>query len=305
MTALFVIERWCDCNPACGISGPQEYYLNTWRRLGFGRTLAYHYDGRPVEESTRDLLAITNHFSPEIVFYTEVGGHPSAQLHDLWPQVAAKGIPIVAIWHDTVHTGFRQLSGIALNVLVDATFSVHGQNALCLWTPHDTSLFCPGHMDRDIDVLFPSSRNHKPLAQDWIAHVERSGISVNWVGGQRENRHCWYEYSTLFQRAKIVINFAQNTHGGFEQLKGRVTEATYCGCLLLEQMNRYTPQMFTPNEECVYFDSKQTLLEKLRYYLEHDNERTAIAKCGRERAIVQYSPRAWWRRVLEAAGKPI
>ena len=303
MNCLFIMEQWCDCNPACGVSGTHEYYLNTWRSLHLGRAFVVHYDNHPVDETIRNALAISKRNPIDLVVYTEVGGHPSAQVHALWPQFSARGIPVVAIWHDTVSIPSPDKDGVRLNVMVDTPqvkFPV--RNSMGSWTPHDTSLFFDGHWDRDIDVLFPSSRAHKPLAAEWVVHIERAGIPVYWTGGQREQRLGWYEYAGLFRRAKIVINFCQNSPGGFQQMKGRVTEAIYSGCLLLEQTNPYTEALLRSNVDCVYFGSPKELVEKIRFYLARDDERIKIAESGRGRAFVDYSPSAWWYRVFSKIG---
>ena len=42
-------------------------------------------------------------------------------------------------------------------------------------------------------------------------------------------------------------------------------------------------RLFKDGKEAVFFESNEELLTKTRYFLEHDEERTQIAKAGYER----------------------
>ena len=44
-------------------------------------------------------------------------------------------------------------------------------------------------------------------------------------------------------------------------------------------------ELFEENNEAAYFSSKEELLEKISYYLGHENERKMIAAAARQRCI--------------------
>ena len=48
-------------------------------------------------------------------------------------------------------------------------------------------------------------------------------------------------------------------------------------------MSNYQPELaefFVPGEDFVYFESEQDLIDKIQYYLEHEDERKQIAYNG-------------------------
>ena len=75
-------------------------------------------------------------------------------------------------------------------------------------------------------------------------------------------------------------------------------EVTLSGSLLLESKNAETPRFFTPMSDYVVFDSKEDLLDKVRYYLEHEDERQQIAWNGHQKALKEYNHDIFWDRVI-------
>jgi spore maturation protein CgeB len=77
------------------------------------------------------------------------------------------------------------------------------------------------------------------------------------------------------------------------QLKARPFEVTACGAFLLTDVVPELLEFFHPGKEIGTFHSAHTLRRAITYYLEHDDERRAIARAGLERSGA-YS----WPRVL-------
>ena len=304
MNALFIMEQWCDCNPACGTSGTREYYLQTWRSLNFGPACVVHYDGRPVQETIERCLQLADRIPLDMVFYTECGGIPSAQVHQLWPILARRGIPVVAIWHDSQGGIVRDLEGIACNVIVDTRSSLPNiRNVLGLWVPHDTTLFYDDGADRPYDVIFPSSRHTKSIASEYFAFLQSNGINAAWQGGQREDKLSWEAYSKFYRQGKICLNFPRNSPDRLPQVKARVTEALYSGCVLFEHGNDHIAKMLVEAHEYIAFSTKEDLLKRARWCLERPHELQRIANNGRKRAQRDYSPLCWWTQIFRAIGR--
>ena len=49
------------------------------------------------------------------------------------------------------------------------------------------------------------------------------------------------------------------------------------------------PELFEPGREAVTYETEDELIEKLRHYIEHDEERQAIAAAGQERTLREHT----------------
>jgi glycosyltransferase involved in cell wall biosynthesis/tetratricopeptide (TPR) repeat protein len=145
---------------------------------------------------------------------------------------------------------------------------------------------------RDLDLLFVGNFNPAVQRQrlPWLARLARLArrrkvLLTTGVFGA--------DYRLLLARARIVFN-----HGIRGECNQRAFEAAAAGALLFqEEDNRETPAFFHDRRECVYYnaDNLETLLD---YYLEHEDERRAIAEAARA-AVGGYTYAKLWEQHLE------
>lgn len=92
------------------------------------------------------------------------------------------------------------------------------------------------------------------------------------------------EYYRLLARAKITLNvhadLAENYAGNM-----RLFEATGMGSCLITEWKRNLADLFEPELEVVTYRSAEECIEKVRYLLDHDEERQAIAAAGQKRTL--------------------
>jgi len=86
------------------------------------------------------------------------------------------------------------------------------------------------------------------------------------------------------------------------QIKGRVFEVPACGGFLLTQPAEDLDQYLKPGIDCATFDSIDELVDQVRFYLGHEDERQAIARHGYERTLAENTYAARFHSIFEQAG---
>ena len=142
--------------------------------------------------------------------------------------------------------------------------------------------------NRDIDVSFcgQAHTNRKELFDN--SNVECYGL------GWRNGFVDFPEVGKILGKSKISIAPSMGVKG--RQLKLRPFEITASGALCLCESMPGIEKYFIPDKEIVLFDTKQEMDEKIKYYLEHDEDREAIAKAGHERTVREHY---WEHRLAE------
>lgn len=104
------------------------------------------------------------------------------------------------------------------------------------------------------------------------------------------------EKAKAFRAAKIVLNTFH--HKDTDSANCRLFEATGCGGFVLTENRPAVRDFFEPGQEVATFDSRADLLEKVRHYLAHPDERKAIAWAGCDRAHRDHTYEIRLRRLL-------
>jgi len=94
-------------------------------------------------------------------------------------------------------------------------------------------------------------------------------------------------YRTLAS-GRVVVNAGIDIADS-EAPNMRTFEATGCGAFLLAERQFNIAAFFTPGEEIETFSGAPELLDKIRHYLAHPEEREAIAARGRARCLRDYA----------------
>lgn len=92
------------------------------------------------------------------------------------------------------------------------------------------------------------------------------------------------EMYRLLARARMVLNRHIRFAEGFAN-NMRLFEATGTGAMLVTEAAPNLAEYFEPGREVVTYDGPDDLMDKLSHYLEHDDERRAIAAAGQARTL--------------------
>jgi len=185
---------------------------------------------------------------------------------------------------------------------------------------------------QDINVSFIGMKT--PHREKIINDLREVGINV-FVRGYKwdEGRANFQEMLEIFSRSKINLNLNppmsaislksvaqiffrrrrnliipdfwhayRNLRSYFQkkipQIKARPFEITGSGGFCITGAADDIESYFAPDEEIVIYKDTPDLIEKIRYYLEHDEERARIQKAGYERALREHSYEARLRDIF-------
>lgn len=96
------------------------------------------------------------------------------------------------------------------------------------------------------------------------------------------------EMYRILHRSKITFNSHIDVAGDWCG-NMRMYEATGVGTLLLTDKKSNLSELFEPDKEVIPYNSIDDAVEKLKYYLIHEEERKQIAKAGQNRTLTDYT----------------
>lgn len=162
--------------------------------------------------------------------------------------------------------------------------------------------------DKSYDVVFIGSfdRKHDTAKELFEYACEKTPIDF-WGPGAEvlseespiRRKHHGEIYGTMMYNvlynAKIAINrhidIAENYANNM-----RLYETTGVGTMLITDAKSNLATLFKPGIEVETYSSKEELTEKIKYYLDHEDERCKIAKAGQERTLAEHT---YKKRMIE------
>jgi spore maturation protein CgeB len=167
-------------------------------------------------------------------------------------------------------------------------------------------LLCdPAVDERDIPAAFVGGIHTPEVHRSGTALLERLAVEteVEFWGYVKDDlrpdspiraRHHGEAWGLDMYRVLARTGVAVNRHGDIAEDYAnnmRLFEATGVGALLVTESARNLPGLFTPGEEVVTYDSPDDLVEKVRHYIAHPDERRAIAATGQRRTLAEHTYR--------------
>jgi spore maturation protein CgeB len=175
------------------------------------------------------------------------------------------------------------------------------------------------------DVSFVGQ--YHPLRAWYIREIRRAGFNVHvWGAGWRTGQLDHDKMVGVFNQTKLNLNLSnsvswdlryllsspraiKNTLGAalqkgrktHEQVKGRHFEINACGSCQLSFYVEGLEQCYKIGDEIDVYSSPAELVDKIDYYLKHEDEREEIAKRGYERTLAEHTMEKRLRAILKVA----
>jgi hypothetical protein len=312
---LFIADKWCAGNYKFGVS---EWETNLWKSLKNTRLISvevFHFDNYYLKHNKlgdQALINKINRLHPDIIcliIYKMPGSDFNVPKWETLTKIRNFfKIPIFVIWGDLEITEQVKISEallpyVTLNIATASSAAVkriNNSKYVYMWVPKDSKVFNNPMKTRDIDVSYLGSSKGERF--QYIDYLIQQNIPVFYGGGEREKHLSTQEYAGILQRSKITLGFSRSNYS--HVINARPFEAMNCGAMVLEQENFETPKLFVPFVDYVPYAGKKDLLRKIRYYLEHDKEREAIARNGHNKATKVYSSKRFWQLAIKWVTKP-
>ena len=310
---LFVGDYYCAANPRMGLS---EWEGNIWASLestGLVDIARFHMDkyflhtGKNGSEALLDRVSELGVDMIVMVYHANLlnpNWRYTVPTDEILAQLAYhRHIPIITIWGDLeaieqqqvakhLETYCTKMIGTASKEIVESLGYIY------MHVPKDSRVFNDPNKQRDIDVVFSGSYGYgREERTKVLQYVLDNGINLVHGGSEGRDHFTTEEYADRYKRAKMAISFSMAR--GKNVVNARPFEVLACGSLLLEQKSEELAKLYTPGIDYVEWITEVDLLEKIRYYLGHEEERLLISNNGRKKTEELYSAKTFWTEILK------
>jgi len=272
-----------------------------------------HAHGR--EEMNRKLMAAVNNILPDIVIFVP---HTDQFIPDVIDEIGRNAITLGYFFDDTWRIEYSRFWAHHFKFVT--TSDVNGirkfREVGCrnvIYSPFacNIDVYCKRDLPKTHDVTFVGQ--YHPHREWYINYLKRAGIDVRvWGMGWPSSMINSEDMINIINQSRINLNLSncvswdirylitpfrpikstlrawrQVVHAinrpdmkTWEMVKGRYYEINACGGFQLSHYAEGLERMYSIGEEIVLYASPEDMIEKIHYYLKHEDEREAIAKRG-------------------------
>ena len=307
---LFVREKWAG-TPADGLSDG-DGMVRCFESLKLGEAIYFYYDewmnANGNQKPDAAVMSLWSREKPDLVMFTHLLQIGERNVSKSIYEMMRTTSKVIGVWHegvapDVVRVADEHADCVDFNLFLDTQdqFLIHSkrpEKCFGLYDPRDSTVFFGDKRARDIPVSFLGTLLRRPDRCRGIYSLLMSGVPVATITGTRGFGQLGQQgYADILRRSLIAINFSDAAN--FRHYKGRVAEACLCGAMLMELENPETPKIMKEYVNYVPFANEKELFDKTIYYLQHEQERTAIAESGMKTAKEKLDGREFWKAVFE------
>ena len=310
---LFVTEKWCDADPAKGLTNNYhnlfKSYNNVFSENHFDIVHFDEYSMLKKKHIDDFLIKTVENKKPDLVVFSLLGKSHLNPTKRSFEAIKKLGCKTVFVWPDIgVDWGIPEIEQFNSEGWADLhvcwgreqNIKKEYENLLWLWAPQNEKLYYPADGNyQDIPMSFLGSKDQRYYERMfYLNHIQQNNIECYIGGGQREKRLTPKEYADVMRRSKISLNFPF-CPSGFDQCKGRVWEILASKSLLFERKNEATEGLLQPGVHYVEYTDPEDLVKKYNYYLENEKERKEIAQNGYNMYYEKYSAKCYWHQIFK------
>ena len=297
MKALCLVTATCNC----------EIMARSVEAAGH-ECIIEQYTNRPHDRHV-ELVTLAKLQKPDFIIYigaieqsAECLPVPSVDvlcsLNDVAPMIHICGDACDSPWWNWLNT-YDQKQCFTVQVGIDGTTDnpiANFKNGMLLLTPVDCRVFNP---------LLWSERSIRLGMVGGLGHSRRHA-AISTLSSQQllsftetYKQRPYAEMASIMCNTKLTLDNSDNGSGNGQHVKGRVIEAGFAGCCLLETRGSPTANWFTPGHEYIEYDSPGEVATIIN---RNDEELSLIAYKFRSRMIDEHHPKIFWDKVLHKAG---
>lgn len=290
----------------------------------FGEGTVFHFSDSVattgIRSTEEEILRIVRDESIDLVFFAPNGDSYELSIEffrDLREKTGAR----LVLWvlddemiFDVLSKFYAQVFDAAITTDYYACFAYRklGVPSLYYFSSYLKKDFHPVEIKKDIDVSFVGDCA-KGGRGAYIESLRRNGIAVATFGDGSENGFVKKEdIPDIFSRSRINLNFTKVDSAGprawfleentltniVRQNKGRPMEIALTRSFCLSEHSPSLCETFVPGKEIDTFHDEDSLVEKVRYYLENDAERERVAEAAFNKAA-QFEAGAYFPRLVD------
>ncbi len=265
-------------------------YPNIYRELGRDGFLKY-LDDYVEANSINILLFLTTYW---LEFDVEILKHLRKKVYIVYWMLDDETL------YDTFTKYYGQLADLVVTPDYYATFKYAQMGIDSIWyfPSYNVNKYKVLNLKKSIDVSM-IGRMDKDNRKELADYLSNNGIEIETYGAGTKHGFIKFEdMIKVFNSSKINISTSgivtdlltelEPAVHKIKQNKGRVIEIALTKSFALSEYGPGIEQIFELGKEIEVFHDKEELLQKVKYYLAHEDEREEVAKKGYERALKDY-----------------
>jgi len=211
---------------------------------------------------------------------------------------------------DRYYAQLADLVILSANYEYSKILKTYNIESICPFSLFDKDKYKPSeHINRTIDVSFVGEVT-KGKRKEYIEYLIDNNIQIESYGvGTKNGKVSFNKVVDIFNKSKInlsftgtyannLYSFTSNINNHILQNKGKPIEIALCNGFILTEYVESLNKVFETNSIDMFKD-KKTLLKKINYYLEHREEREAMAKKAYQYAIKNYDSEKGFEKIFK------